>query len=264
MTLIWHIVKKDLRRFWLPIALLAVALSAKAEFLAIASDVHTASILKDDARFLQNPVALNGRVALYLITDLDLGSHLRTIMLGVVCVSDFWLLTALVLGVLLEHRTLGDKIFWRTRPIAGWQMLAAKAIFIFLIGWPWQAAMQATVNLQSGISTTHWYSALDALTLIQATWISFFALAVLLWRNPIVGATILATIGFGTSVLLSYFPDKWLPINTSPVGDEDALFIWLGTIAAIAALMYCKRKQSIGFLILGVGLVAMAVAVILL
>ena len=132
MNLIWHIFKKDLRRLGPVFVLLAAVLFFKAEFLGIASDAHTRSNLFQEAVYLKNPVALNGVRAIEVIMHIDLGSRMKNLMLWFSCVWDFIFLIMLVFLVLLDDPTLGEKAFWRTRPIEGWQMLAAKAIFILL------------------------------------------------------------------------------------------------------------------------------------
>jgi len=264
MNIAWHIVKKDLRRFWLAIALLVVVLAAKAEFLAIASDVRTASILQDDARFLHRPVAFNGRSALDLIIDLNLdnnlANHALAILMGIACVSDFVLLAALVLGILLEDRALGDRTFWRVRPISSGQMLAAKSVAIFLIGWPLQSVMQIILNLTLGLPGAHWYSALGTMTLIQAGFVSLFALTVLLWRNPATGAIILYSLGFGALLSTEYIPSGWIPAGGMDA--KSAVVVWIVMTAYIAWWNYGKRRQVFGFVIFGLGLAATVTALL--
>jgi hypothetical protein len=263
MNLIWHIVQKDLRRFWIPVALLALALFCKAELLMTAPNFGVPTHIAGHPGIQPPvPVALNSAEALSLIYEINLGSHPRTnLLLWVVSCSDFILLVVLVLGVLLEDPTMGDRTFWRTRPIAGWQMLAAKVVFIFLIGWPLQAAMQVRINFAEDTTAVHGYSALGQLTVIQAAWVSAFALAVLLWRNPVVGAGILAAIFFGSFVLVGFFPEKLAHHDVIYDGDYwgiKSLAILFCVTAAVAWLMYCRRKQSLGFLIFGAGVSAMA------
>jgi hypothetical protein len=260
MNLIWHIVKKDLRRFWLLIALLALALFSKAELLTVAPNfgepVHNVG---QPGTHPPAPVALNSTDAMRLIYEINLGSHLRTNLLWVVCCSDFILLVVLVLGVLLEDPTQGDRTFWRTRPIAGWHILAAKAVFIFLVSWPLQAAMQVMINFAEGAPIAHWYSAIGSLTGIQAWWISVLVLAALLWRNPIVGLGSL----FGCYCLLevlAFILDEF-GYNPYPSMDKHAAaagFVWFGITLLVSWFMYCHRQRRTGSLIFATGMTVIA------
>jgi hypothetical protein len=245
MNTLWHIVKKDLRRFWLLITVMAFVLIVKAFLLA-------------GATFGQPAVPLNGTEALTQINHMYFKVGFVSLAGGILGATDFIILIALILGILLEDPPLGERTFWRTRPIANGQMLTAKAFYLFLVCWPLQAVLQVLTNF----GNHPWYSALGELTLIQAAWVAVLAPIVLLWRNPILGAGALAAIWFGSFMLVDQIalllphtvgnePDPLIPIEVI------FLAVLFCTTVAVAAWMYCKRKRLMGFLIFGAGFVAM-------
>jgi len=274
MMLILHIVKKDLRRFWIPIVLLGLALFIKAEFLTFAPSLPT-WVNQFDGRMVHpgQLVTLNSAEALEMIYQMDLGNRLRTIMLWIIAFFDYVLLIVLVLGVLLDDPTLSDRAFWRTRPIAGLQMAAAKGIFILLIGWPMQMAMQILVNFVRWPGAVHWYGSFGPLAWTQAAWISAIALAAVLWRNPVVGLASVAAIAFSYVMLLNVVITTMLsvlkpvPLRSNTViafdyADTLSLSLLLGMALLVAGVMYARRNRKLGFAIFGMGLVAMFVEVI--
>ncbi len=274
MMLILHIVKKDLRRFWIPIALLGLALFIKAEFLTFAPNLPSWINLSDGR--VAHPgqlVTLNSAEALEMIYQIDLGNRLRTIMLWIIAFFDYVLLIVLVLGVLLDDPTLSDRAFWRTRPIAGLQMAAAKGIFILLIGWPMQFALQVLINLERWPGAAHWYGSFVPLAWTQAAWISAIALAAVLWRNAVVGLASMAAIAFAYVTLLNVVITTMLnvlqpvPLRPNTViafnyADTLSLSILFGMALLVAGVMYARRNRKVGFAIFGAGLVAMFLEVV--
>ncbi len=247
MNTLWHIVKKDLRRFWLLLTVLALVLIVKAFLLAGTS-------------FGGPAVPLNSMDALGRIADTYLRKDgLLSMAGGLLGITDFLILSTLILGILLEDPPLGDRTFWRARPIASGQMLTAKAISLFLLSWPLQAGLQILINF----ANHPWYSALGELTLIQATWVAVLAPIVLLWRNPITGAGALAAIWVGSFMLLGELLSPTMPQpvggKPDPLISREVIFlaVLFCTTVAVAAWMYLKRKRLIGFLIFSAGLVAM-------
>jgi hypothetical protein len=253
MNLIWHIVKKDLRRFRLPIALMAGVLILKTVLLYSTPD---------PAR----PVAINGLEALSLIADLLKDkSVLLGQLLSFLCFMDFLFLVGLVPAILCEDPTLGDKTYWRTLPVAGWQMLAAKALTIFLIAWPLQAVLQIAVNLHYanlGSSASHaanlhhWYESLGSMTTYQACFVSLFIIIPLLWKSFVVGAGVLFLV-YVFLEFLTVFTGTFLNVARDGHASGPSfnlgyvlLGIWLLSVAATGVTMYCWRRRVAGFLIL--------------
>lgn len=104
MKLVWHIIKKDLRAAW-PIALGWLVLTA-----------------------LRIPLLL------YILNSAGEGT-MRFLSLVSSCAigGDVLLIFTLARAVVHEDVLAGDKGFWITRPVSGGQLLAAKAISLFLI-----------------------------------------------------------------------------------------------------------------------------------
>ena len=265
MNTIWHIVKKDLRRFRAPIALMALILIVKAALLGW--------VLTHE---LWLPVALNSPDALERISRIFSNIELARMAGDFLLISDFWILIFLVMGILLEDPPSGERSFWRTRPISSWQMLAAKALSLFLVSWPLQAILQITINLLVKAQYPHedtysWYTDLGWLTLIQAGLISIFVWIALLWRNPIAGAGSMVIIFITYFLFLGWAESLFRPLRYSDYSDKHIVFnegvmlaIYFGTLAMVAWWMYCRRKQLGGFLIFGAGLAALALVMIFL
>ncbi|HTB62037.1 MAG TPA: hypothetical protein VK737_00500 [Opitutales bacterium] len=259
MNLVWHILKKDLQRLGPFLVMLAAVLLFKAEFLRIVWELKAEGILNGGVLFQNLPTPLNGLDAIGMITSIELGSRLKNLLLGFSCSWDFIFLMLLVFAVLLDDSPLGEKSFWRTRPIAGWQMFAAKAIFVLLASLPLQVAAQAWVNLSPGSPAHHWYSAVGSLVMTQILWISFPAVAVMLWRNPILGlitfsGIILAYYGWINLLMALFLPDGQSYNPFLPKHISGAIVIWIGTAILTAWWMYGHRRRSMGFLIMAAGL----------
>ena len=265
MKLIWHIVKKDLRRFWPFLALMALALIVKAFLLSVALSLTAQT----------TSLALNSWDAVGLINSEreilpDNFAFGRFSML-VVTLADFIFMIFLILGILLEDPPLGTRSFWRTRPISAGQMLVAKALCLFLMAWPLQASLQVFINLTAKVEYP-WYSDLPTLTAYQATWIGVFALIPLLWHKPIVG--VLSLIG----ICVAFFSMLDQIANTRRIATLEVglitkidptvsaaivMGILFCTTSTVAAWMYHRRKRPIGFLIFGAGLGAIGIVMAL-
>lgn len=109
MSLVWHIVRKDLRRMALPVALW-IALSAVTAFF---SRTAAASAQPSDTA---DSVVRIGPV----VTFANYANVAGMVLLaaGVILVGQ----------LVLEDRVTGSGSFWQTRPISGGRLLAAKAI----------------------------------------------------------------------------------------------------------------------------------------
>ena len=106
MKLVWHIMKKDLRAVW-PVALGWLSL-----------------------------IALRIPLLLYVLNTKSVDERtMHCLSLISVCAifGDVLLVFSVVRGLVHEDALAGDKAFWITRPVTGCQLLAAKAINLFLI-----------------------------------------------------------------------------------------------------------------------------------
>lgn len=113
---IWHIIKKDLVRFRLELAIWCVLLVAR-----VTAGADWSSDPQDSGR---EAVAVFWVVAVFLFN------------------------VHLVVRVLAEDSPLKETAFWRTRPISGGQMLAAKAIFLG----SWTLLLPAAVMAAAGFA----------------------------------------------------------------------------------------------------------------
>jgi hypothetical protein len=102
MKLTWHIVKKDLRRLWMPLALWAL--------LVVAQVAVGMSLLWSDAS--ADPVWFD-RMADY-----------SRVLLGLDLLFAYVMIAALI----HEDSLVGARVFWRTRPLAGGRLLGAKLL----------------------------------------------------------------------------------------------------------------------------------------
>ncbi|MBS0663477.1 MAG: hypothetical protein JSR48_09440 [Verrucomicrobia bacterium] len=106
MNLTWHITKKDLTRFRLPLAGYALVLIARV-FLGVALRAGGGT---DAASF--------SRVRMYLLLGVGLQA----------------LITYALVAVLMhEDATVGTQVFWRTRPISGARLLGSKLLTLALM-----------------------------------------------------------------------------------------------------------------------------------
>jgi hypothetical protein len=106
VRLVWHIVKKDLRRMWLPLALWLLLLLAKNKLGALA--------------LAHDGVNLNSFEGLEFLSTVVLGLEI--------------LVNVVLVAVLVQEDTLvGTRMFWATRPVGGGRLLAAKLISVGLM-----------------------------------------------------------------------------------------------------------------------------------
>ncbi|HWA85333.1 MAG TPA: hypothetical protein VG710_03860 [Opitutus sp.] len=107
MNLILHIVKKDLRRFWIPIALFALVLAAKLLLGAL-------------LRWQSGPL------------DVDVFDRL-TLYANFGSIAECLVIFVLVAALVHEDSTIGTRAFWMTKPVSGLSLLAAKLVTVLLV-----------------------------------------------------------------------------------------------------------------------------------
>jgi hypothetical protein len=105
MNLIWHIAKKDLRRFWLPTLLLCVV--AGLRFGVGLSLLHANGFDPD----------WFGRMAIYSSVLQGFG----------------FLITFLLAAAVIQEDAAAAPAFWQTRPIVPFTLLMAKALAVFVL-----------------------------------------------------------------------------------------------------------------------------------
>lgn len=106
MKLVWHLVKNDFRRMWVPLAMWALVLAIKNEVGVLL----TASTGLDPLRF-------------------EALGYWALAFTGFGMLVNFILVATLV----QEDALVGSRMFWMTRPISGGRLLAAKAISAVLM-----------------------------------------------------------------------------------------------------------------------------------
>ncbi|MBS0657268.1 MAG: hypothetical protein JSR82_03350 [Verrucomicrobia bacterium] len=227
MKLIWQIVAKDLRSqrslIWLWVALLA---SKYVLGCALISRVGTASVLR------------SGTIA-------ELASSLQDLeFVGAV----------LAFALVLEDPLVGERVFWRTRPIAGWRLLAAKALglgLVFLglpvlVALPWwlicgyggrevAVASAETMASHAPAVLCAWFFAALSENLLHAVGRSVIALGLL-----VVGATLGVSLGETGQApqIVSWAVPRWAP-----------WMVGAGGAAVLIAHQYLRRHRpaAVGF-----------------
>jgi hypothetical protein len=105
MNLAWHIARKDIRRFWAPVALLCA-------IAALRFGVGASLLLSDDSdrlQFLRTEVYANLLLAIWIFV------------------------TYLLVAAIVHEDAAEGPAFWQTRPISGLKLLAGKALGLFLM-----------------------------------------------------------------------------------------------------------------------------------
>jgi ABC-type transport system involved in multi-copper enzyme maturation permease subunit len=118
MKLVWHIVTKDVRRIWLPLAFWAVVITAKHVV-----DWKLLTTVKPDVNWSEQMKLV------------------ATLLFALKLIIGYALTAALV----TEDSPIGTTAFWMTRPISGWRLLVGKfvacalllIIFPLLVSGPW-------------------------------------------------------------------------------------------------------------------------------
>lgn len=140
MRLIWHIVRKDFRRLWLPLTLWLVLLLAHTALLAMKVGPDASTTAYEGLHYLANTCSV------------------------IVAVVGF----ILAAWIVMEDSLVDTSAFWVTRPISGARLLAAKGLAAFLLLSVLPALVLTPVWLVCGFSFREiWLSAVD-LALLQA------------------------------------------------------------------------------------------------
>ncbi len=290
MNLIWHIIKKDLKRFRVPIAMFVWVVICKAVFLSklFLKNLDYIGSFNAELRPLNSLWSMNliERYFMQMQPNPETGEALLSYLL--LC-SDFFILIVIVLNVLYEDPPRGETTFWLTRPIGWWRMLMAKGGFLilvaillpaivqvlsncFILGWEnhhynlvrpsghgiagWRAYFSLSIyHLSPRDFTAHWYDSLDGLAEVQAAWVGAIAMAPLLWKGRVLGLVSLLGIYLtvASAIVLIVFSTHHGPQPMSYHAELlTPIFMCLG--AVVAFWSYGGRSRPLGFLIFGAGL----------
>lgn len=250
---ILHILKKDWRRVRVAVAFLLGALLLKA-WLIHYSEFYTNDYIQPN---LSDPSMWDFQDYLdqqheYLLSDL----------VGLAGYADYIALITLIVWVLSEDPPLGDRTFWRTRPLSGTQVFAAKLIFILLAAFPIQILLQMLLTATTSHTHLSMYhisatDGLDSVLEVNAFLIGFLILGRVLWKQALLGYGILFGTFIGTVVALDH-PGMMSAIDM----EERQFFMMRACLAAfcfamvIAWLMYATRRRDYGFVLFAVGIIA--------
>ncbi len=141
MNLVWHIVRKDFRRLWLPLALWLLLVLG-----------HVSLLFFWDGPMGTNPDALTGKR--YFVNTCG----------GIVMAVGFILAAWLV----MEDNLASSTAFWRTRPLGGLRLLAAKSLGALLMFSVLPVLVLVPVWLACGFSVRQLAHAAMELALPQA------------------------------------------------------------------------------------------------
>ncbi len=267
MHIIWHIMKKDLRRNrWLLLAM-AIVLVLKAIMVSV---VITAA--GEDNYYLPS-AAFNGvEIASYIQYLLPLPKEEALILLqDVNWYADIYLLMIVILRILKEDSAVDEQSGWRTRPISREQMLTAKILFIGLAGFALPLILQAVVgNSITAHDTYHyprespvqyWYNGLLNVALIQAGWTAVAVAIATLWRSHLIGAGMV----FLTVMAMTFVMIAGMERNDPAHYEMMVMLIYSGmaSSAAIGTVMYLKLNRALGFALYGSTLVAASLVIFL-
>lgn len=238
MSLVWHIVRKDYRRILVPLKLWLLLVLWGALFpLVIGQPEGVVATEFEGQRYLSN-------------------------MLGVIVIALGFILAA---WLVMEDSLVSTAAFWRTRPIGGGRLLAAKALGALLMLSVLPVAVLTPVWLGCGFSLREWAHAAMEWGLMQAiASVGALALAGVTQTNRQFLVRVL--LGFiGLPFYLVYVLGG-LPWQSGQPGNleesRSLLLAWLMALIplAMAAHQYLTRRTGRTWLIFVAGLGLMGVA----
>ncbi|HVU36856.1 MAG TPA: hypothetical protein VHC95_00835 [Opitutales bacterium] len=236
--IIWHILKKDFRRLRFYIALLALFIGCDSAVQLLANTLNSPEGRTSGSRWL---------ATLGMCPWLE--AHVRPHLEGMAVMSygvSVVLMYFLIVAAVMEDAPLSDKAFWRTRPVTGGQMFAAKFSFVLLVSVPLQAF---SIALTAALLYPEWETSYFLHSLVLASGmmliVSMTMLATTtLWRNPVIGAG---------ALLLPYLLHLFLFNPWSIMADTFFVYAWPVLAMGIAASVYISHRQRTGFAMLTIG-----------
>jgi len=261
MRTIWHIFKKDLRRFRWEIIVLVVFLATKVlalEYLRVSIEANNlGSAYRVNAMSQMYDIIqiypYNSIYSIYGLTDSmnDSLNSFKPIVFVYLFFLDGILVLYIAVNSLKEDSAFETLSFWRSRPVSRGQMLAAKALFIGIVAFALPSLAQiaySNLSLLNPIPSENWRffeNQLQCLA-IQSDWVALAVLLATLWRSQIVGGIVLGAIGFAISFFIFQFASR------AYLFESDTLLIFARWGALIiAAAMYLRGDRKVGFGLLG-------------
>jgi len=242
--LIWHIVKKAFRRFRLALGIWWLLILIK---LFLHTEEYARNLAAGDSTGVQGataaylwgripePVLVTGPVFLWL--------------------ADFCLTFFLVTNVIQEDTPIGDRAFWRTRPMSGASLFVAKALFIGLAIYAMPVAMEFVSAQAMGVGQPDVLGALRFLVALQVGWVAVPLLFAVLWRRLLLGVLsvfLLAAIpSILTALLNALAPNQELAFGWTAITLPILYSLLLATSLATAVWMYIFRGRLGAFMIFG-------------
>jgi hypothetical protein len=241
MTIVRHILAKDLRRLrWLLLAWLVVV------FSRVAVTAARSDLAFDD---FSRQLALDNVSGLLLFIDVPL-------------------LVLLVSALVHDEPLVGADAFWLTRPIPPRMLMTSKLAFaaLFLVGAP--AVVQAmavasvtrlhghSIRLMPGLlfSQSLWVAAFVALASLTGSLTRFLLAMVGAGAAVALASAAFTTLIFMTAEETSYPSPGIADLTTIIVGS----WLCLAVAVAVVAMQYCFRRQRLAFSVGIAGLIASA------
>jgi hypothetical protein len=233
MSLTWHIIRKDLRRLWLPLTLWLVLLLAYTALLWV-------------------------RVGSNVTRDSFEGLVYFSNTWGVIV----WLVGAILAAWLVMEDSLVDtQAFWLTRPVSHARLFAAKVIGALLMFSVLPALVLTPVWLWSGFSLREWLWAAAEIAGVQAEFsLAAFVIASVTATS---GQFLVRAVG---AVLLVPYTFYTMGRMRVPVGGEAELvdswhFLVVGIVAVTLLLLvvhqFLTRNTTRSWMIFGTGVLLM-------
>lgn len=234
MNLVWHIVRKDLRRHWPAYLIWIGLLLAK---VAICASVFSPA--SADAEWFERMQVVYGTA---------------TVIAGV---TGFLLAASFA----LDDELVGSNMFWATRPISGLRLLAAKvagALLLFMIvpvvvwlpWWLWcgSGVRELWVN---GVFVLFAQGIVTGLAVLIAALTGRSSRFLLLLLSALLGCLLIGLIGGGRRYLIPPAPEAVL-LMRNIIGAS----LWAVTLVAVLGHQYRTRRTLVSCLLAvgGVGL----------
>jgi len=237
MKLIWHLVKKDLRLLWPWLALWYVALVLliyKDFWLQTKSSDHFFVIHHDSFIYISFLLGLS---------TLAYASPL-----------------ILVASLVDADPPLDDRAFWRTLPLGGARLFAAKILFLFIFAVLVPALIAAPGKWFPGVHPDQRLSLLGSWAAFLAAAVILLFLAASLFRKPLVGFAMLGGLPFFLSVALPFLASGYLLFYLFTIFTWASATVALLACLATVACIYIQHRRRLALKVLLLGL-ALAVTV---
>jgi hypothetical protein len=229
-NLVTHILRKDLRHLWPWLALWWLAIA-----LAYAQPAWTLSILTHPP--FPDPFRAMG---LYI-----LGLFIRFVLA----------LTLLGFLVTADSPT-DDRAFWRTQPLSGLHLLAAKLLFLLVFCIGGALLIQAVSLVLYDFSGAFIWKNLQNTAEVFLSSLAIALLAAVLFRRPYIGFAVVIGLFVALTIIASTAGDWLLPDHRLPKAGQSAVeFVYWVTFAAALGGIYLTQRRRLALCALGVGFI---------